>query len=418
MEEKQSVPQLQEVKPPPKECPVPPPCPVCPPKPKPWQVCLKIFLLLLSGLVLALIILAASGLRITRKESLLDVWLASRKGTPTPEIIEPTPTPTPDPTANWKTYADKDALFSLKYPRDWVIDVGGGTGNVKTLASSSEAMDCVNVAIDELCLQVWMEGSVDPVRPVVIEKTLADFIDKKFGKYPQGDGTYESIDYTETEVNGFKAARFINKEKLFVVVHRENAFYTLSAFPVNSSLLPVFDQILSTFKFLDEGAVETEGGKTIVVPSNWKEFSDEDWDYNFKVSLSLPPGFSFSFSGSEWMIKNDSDSTELWDYSPRTDYDGGSRRAWYQKVFPNNKIVSVVEKELNDNSYLDLSIEIPKYDDHGVVSGTQIVSHYLYVKDNIAHLITPVSRKAYSKEAVIPENIAPILVSLKLTRTK
>jgi hypothetical protein len=83
-----------EVKEVPKECPVLPPCPVCPPKPKPWQICLRVFLLSVAGLALAFIILACSGLRITRKESLLDVWLASRKGiTPTPEIFEPTLTP-------------------------------------------------------------------------------------------------------------------------------------------------------------------------------------------------------------------------------------------------------------------------------------------------------------------------------------
>lgn len=83
-----------EIKEIPKECPVCKPCPVCPPRPKAWQICLKAFLLLVAGLALAFIILACSGLRIVRKESLLDIWLASRKGiTPTPEIFEPTLTP-------------------------------------------------------------------------------------------------------------------------------------------------------------------------------------------------------------------------------------------------------------------------------------------------------------------------------------
>jgi len=77
----------------PPNCPVPPPCPVVP-KPKLGRVVLKIFLVFILALVLALVILAASGLRIVRKESPLDIWLSSRKPTPIPTLVsEPTPSP-------------------------------------------------------------------------------------------------------------------------------------------------------------------------------------------------------------------------------------------------------------------------------------------------------------------------------------
>ena len=112
------IPQIKVQEPPP-NCPVPPPCPVVV-KPKPGLVVLRIFLVSILALVLAFVILAASGLRIVRKESLLDIWLASRKPTPIPTLV-PEPTPTPDPTANWETYVNTKYSYQLQYPSTWLV---------------------------------------------------------------------------------------------------------------------------------------------------------------------------------------------------------------------------------------------------------------------------------------------------------
>ena len=39
----------------------------------------------------------------------------------TPTAYQSSPTPTTDPTANWKTYANTQYSFSLKYPADWYV---------------------------------------------------------------------------------------------------------------------------------------------------------------------------------------------------------------------------------------------------------------------------------------------------------
>ncbi|MGI5825878.1 MAG: hypothetical protein ACOX50_00520 [Patescibacteria group bacterium] len=137
-----------EVKEIPEGCPVSPPCPVCPPKPKPWQICLRMLLLLTAGLALAFIILACSGLRITRKESLLDIWLASRKGiSPTPEVLEPTPTP--DPIADWRTYTNEKYDFSIKYPSSWTFrefpDTKDGAGFRPADKPDDVRSECINI---------------------------------------------------------------------------------------------------------------------------------------------------------------------------------------------------------------------------------------------------------------------------------
>lgn len=172
--------------------------------------------------------------------------------------------------------------------------------------------------------------------------------------------------------------------------------------------------------------------KPISIPSNWKKYTAEDPDFGVRTTMFMPPGYSFRFTGSEFTIQNDSGATELWDYSSsvyrdndgvlKNHYDGSSRRAWYEKRLlerqSTDKIVSVKEKPLNASTYLEITIQTPSYDDHGVTSGTKNGIHYVYVQNNILHMITPASNKAYTSSAQIPGNIEPILASLTSIQTK
>ncbi|MDA1079851.1 MAG: hypothetical protein O2840_04160 [bacterium] len=184
---------------------------------------------------------------------------------------------------------------------------------------------------------------------------------------------------------------------------------------------------------INQSAQKTEtSGETVVIPSNWKQFTATDSDFGVKTTLSMPPGYSFRFSGSEFMIQNDSDATELWEYSSsvyrnndgvlKNHYDGSSRRAWYEKRLAErqstDKIVSVKEKPLDSYSYLEITVQTPLYDDRGITSGTKNGTHYVYVQSNILHMITPASNNAYTSAAQIPNNIEPILASLISVQTK
>jgi len=172
--------------------------------------------------------------------------------------------------------------------------------------------------------------------------------------------------------------------------------------------------------------------KPISIPSNWKKYTAEDPDFGIKTTLSMPPGYSFRFTGSEFTIQNDSDATELWDYLSsvyrdndgvlKNHYDGSSRRAWYEKRLSErqstDKIVGVKEKPLSASIYSEITVQTPSYDNHGVASGTKNGMHYVYVQNNILHMITPASNKAYTTAAQIPGNIEPILASLTSVQTK
>lgn len=171
--------------------------------------------------------------------------------------------------------------------------------------------------------------------------------------------------------------------------------------------------------------------KKVIALSGWETFTAEDPDFGVKTTMAMPPGYTFSFTGSEFTIQNN-DTTELWDYSSsiyrnnegvlKNHYDGSSRRAWYQKRLSEkqstDKILKVTEKPLNGTSYLEIQVQTPAYNNSGEISGSKTGLHFIFVQNNILHMIIPASNKAYTAEAKIPNNIELILASLNSTQTK
>jgi len=163
----------------------------------------------------------------------------------------------------------------------------------------------------------------------------------------------------------------------------------------------------------------------VVIPSDWKKFTAVDPDFGIKTTLSLPSGFSFKFTGSEFLIQKGSDASELWTYltsitrlegqeNATNTYAGGSRREWYQKYFTDingvgtGKILNFEDKNENGISYLVANVQ----------QGNITQKHYLYLKNNIVNIFKPSSEVAYSSKAIIPQNVATVFYSLSVEKTK
>lgn len=233
----------------PPNCPVCPPCPV-PPKIKPGKAFFRVFCLFLLALILAAVVLVGSGIRIVRKESLLDLWLA-KKQVPTPtETFRPVLTT--DPTANWKTYTNTDFRFNFKYPSDFSVE-----------NTANNSGDLFQVVVKET-------GSSQTSFGIIVTK-----------KYLPGDIKYylDSLPVGQQEIAGESWNKYCLPDGygdgpgpeegsrppiLAFRIEKGEMLYTLD-FTRQKELTEIQKQILSTFKFSsNDSALKSADSQTPV----------------------------------------------------------------------------------------------------------------------------------------------------------
>lgn len=205
--------------------------------------------------------------------------------------------------------------------------------------------------------------------------------------------------------------------------------------PEPTTLVQTSPSVNPTTNTVQPTQKSSSSSKTITIPSDWKSFTATDPDFGVKTTMSMPPGYSFRFTGSEFTIQNDSDATELWDYSTsvfrgkdglKNYYAGQSRRAWYQDLldgdfmaekpitFTPGKITNAVEHQIGSQTYYEMTVlgEPPAN-----YSG-ELGKHFVYVQNGIVHILKPASHKANTAEAKIPQNVGTIFASLSSSQTK
>ncbi len=238
------------------------------PKPKPRQTYLKIFLLILAGLALVFIILAVSGLRITRKESLLDIWFASRKSAPTAE-----PSPALEAAANWKTYADEKYKYQFKYPPEWPIE----THDVPNFPSNRVTSLGKNSA---LIINVDKVSQIDD-RNCQSKKAIYN---------NQG---YEAESISVAGNSAWRVALPGGQNPKSDVICLENdgliyeILYSYNTLSSESEQKKIYTQILSTFEFLDQTS-STE---------SWKTYTSKQ--YGFSLKYPNLPEWNYDDSGTK-----------------------------------------------------------------------------------------------------------------------
>lgn len=189
-----------------------------------------------------------------------------------PLQILPAPTPSPiatvDPTANWKTYANISYKYSLKYPSDWKITTESGAD-----PSSFPApyFDSPCAGKTEPCSQILIT-----TRAGLIKDLEPDFIINQTGSNPdivsnkkEGMVGGEKASLFEYFQSNYSAdwdssnREYLKKGRLLyvvVVVHNDTK-YTITYEETQKNIIrtgkdwkakDVFDQILSTFRFVDQ----------------------------------------------------------------------------------------------------------------------------------------------------------------------
>lgn len=168
--------------------------------------------------------------------------------------------------------------------------------------------------------------------------------------------------------------------------------------------------------------------KTMTIPSDWQQHSGIDPEFGVFASLSVPPGYSFGFTGSEWTLHNA--QGENWDYSTsvfpgdkglKNYYTGGSRRVWYQQFLNGDfsgdagktklaEIISVSEYPTGTSTYLAVTLRY-------ILASKRVETHYLYVQNDILHILKPAGVQDVSTSS-ITKNMGMIFASLSSKTVK
>ncbi len=204
-----------------------------PPKP-PISLNLAFLIITLVSLLLSIFFIYQNW-RLNQK---LEALIRSQP-TPTPSVANPPLTETPpiDPTANWKTYRNETAGYSLKYPADMLVFCN--YPNTKGLRLWQAPFDCPNghdifyeiAVIENLPGEYKEYKKPSSARQINIDGIKAT---EKTYVYENTDGPLQSLGQS-TEIL------------------IDNNGYTIQIQLLGNSLdkKNLFDQILSTFKFLD-----------------------------------------------------------------------------------------------------------------------------------------------------------------------
>jgi hypothetical protein len=165
---------------------------------------------------------------------------------------------------------------------------------------------------------------------------------------------------------------------------------------------------------------------SLIIPKDWKKYNDADIDFGIKTTVSLPPGCIFNFTGSEWDLR--CGEKDVWDYKTsvfrgkedklKNYYTDGSLEQWYKKYLngdffadyasqEKNIILKTIKHSIQSNNYFELTIK---------ETNGQIITHYLYLQNNVVHIIQPLIIN--ESTSMIKKNIGIIFTSLESSITK
>jgi hypothetical protein len=301
------------------------------------------------------------------------------------QVAQITPTLSPTPTANlseaepkdWKSYTNPTWKYSFKYPPQWGVSSGGG--DVVSLMSNAQdlaAMEKYQNSSDQgpftypsddygqITFSVYKKGANTAAGMVTDQTDIRSFVQKMFNQ------TYSSI--TDITLGGNPAVAFVSDEMIekpglpphmqscppeqapcLIPSGREikqvwtkingNLFYAVysqgGSYKDVAALPTLFDQILSTFKFIENitpsPTQQSVPSKTLnySVPSGWKTVQDSTGSFTVSYNPTTSK-VDTNNTGGIFFLRQRPDPS-LGNFGCETvnlyTYDGGSRHQFIYK---------------------------------------------------------------------------------------
>lgn len=224
------------------QTPVPPVQPATVQSTPPASTPSKSKLPLILGLIILLVV--SAGILLAKSGGIPRL-VAKPTPTPVPTQI-PTPTPTVDPTSDWKTYTNTKYNYSIKYPVEWFIyDKGTYWPSEKIYKNKQEIVFVSPQQREDLT-----PGGFSLMNSLLIRGDLGAFIESDIDKniYKTEQTTLGVLPVTKVVSIAQPAMGGLETHYNFSYKGKN---YEI-AFPnddLSGTHNPVFDQILSTFRF-------------------------------------------------------------------------------------------------------------------------------------------------------------------------
>lgn len=278
-----------------------------------------------------------------------------------------TPMPSTDPTADWKTYEGITAYsgkFSIKYPSSWELKRSSEKGDILYPLGDINA-DIMNYKAPYILLGVGGHGGGCEAKIM------------SFGNNP--------AKYCWGEFGGL--ASFEKDNKSYIL---EAYYYGNPPNLTNEEYQNIFNQILSTFKFLEQNSpTPSPNVKTLnyQLPSGWQTISDND--NIFSIGFNPTNYNSFPHNSRIDLNSKQCCSSIFLKVLP---YDGGSRHNFISKNSGAVKISSTTEGEYSINGKPGLVL----YDVDA--SGSNTVGMIAFSQNQALLIESQISSKAFIEQ--------------------
>jgi len=166
-------------------------------------------------------------------------------------LVSPAPIATTYPTADWKTYTNTKYNFSFKYPSDWeILDRFGGPIMIAPIVDTEN----VNKTFEENVLEGGYDGGKQLISLLSITQGGGT---PSSGQYWEIIKTSIQIDsktadkYTSTNIKDTPNGKFVKGDINTTVLIQLIDDYVIDYTLMDQRYTQTYDQILSTFKFLE-----------------------------------------------------------------------------------------------------------------------------------------------------------------------